>query len=67
MNKITRFIVNNPNQEISSSYNCSLGEDKAKKYAEFNAKRNKGVIVAQKADGSESVIADFREKQKDSV
>ena len=56
--KLNRYIVINPYQDISASYNLDLGSN-ALKYAEQNARKWYGKIVAEFTDGNRKTIRDF--------
>lgn len=60
--RIARFIVNNPDEAISASYNTTLGDKNAENYASYNAKMNKGQVIAQYLDGTSTLYKDFSVK-----
>lgn len=60
--RIARFIVNNPDEAISASYNTTLGDKNSENYASYNAKMNKGQVIAQYLDGTSTLYKDFSVK-----
>jgi hypothetical protein len=60
--RITRFVVHNPDEAISASYNAGLGEKNAECYALYNARLNKGRVTVERIDGSTAILKDFSVK-----
>jgi len=60
--RIARFVVHNPDEAISASYNTGLGEKNAECYAYYNARLNKGRVIAEYLDGTTATQKDFSAK-----